>query len=64
MAIRFFGETGPIRVPYRSARTREPDAEIVVEPRDHEPPLRGKQIPIDKRLPQHRATTMDRVHSQ
>ena len=64
MAIQFFGETGPIRVPYRSARTSGPDAEIVVEPRDHELPSRGKQPPIDKRLPQHRATTMDRVHSQ
>ena len=63
MAIQFFGETGPVRVPYRSVRTSEPGAEIVVESRDHELPSR-QQPPIGKRLPQHRATTTDRVHSQ
>ena len=64
MAIQFFGETGPVRVPYRSVRSSEPGADIVVEPRDHELPSRGKQPPIGKRLPQHRATTTDRVRSQ
>ena len=64
MAIQFFGETGPIRGPTRSVRTSEPVEEIVVEPRDHEIALRGKQPPIGKRLPQHRATTTDRVRSQ
>lgn len=64
MAVQFFGETGPIRVPYRLTRTGDPDEEMVVDPRGDEPPSRGKQVSIGKRLPKHRATTTNRAFSQ
>lgn len=63
MAVQFFGETGPIRVPSRSVPASETGEEPTVEPQDQDLPLLEKQPPIGKRLPQHRATTTDRVRS-
>ena len=64
MAVQFFGETGPIRVPYRLVRTSDPDEEMAIDPRENELPSRGKQVSIGKRLPKHRATTTNRAFSQ
>ena len=61
MAVQFFGETGPIRVPHRSVGTSEPGEEVVADLRDHEPPSPGQQAVIGERLPKHRDTETDRV---
>ena len=64
MAVQFFGETGPIRVPHRSVGTSEPGEEVVADLRDHEPPSPGQKAIIGKRLPKHRDTETDRVSLQ
>ena len=63
MAVQFFGETGPIRVPFRTVDTSESAEEPVSDPRDHDLPSPGKQVTGGKRLPKHRAMKAERIYS-
>lgn len=63
MAVQFFGETGPIRVPFRTVDTSESAEEPVFDQRDHDLPSPGKQVTGGKRLPKHRAMKAERISS-
>jgi hypothetical protein len=64
MAVRFFGETGPIVVP--SHATTEQGDELVADPKHSEPPSIGEQDAVGERPPKHRAAKKDRhtTHSE